>query len=1073
MSSAAAAVYPGSKDKHSDLGDKHNQARETLPSYSGVQPEHHNLSGAQPEHQSLAGTHGSSDDRDAFPGVAAAVYPESTHKHAALEDTPDTTAHPTEKRGTFSGAAAAITGALSSAAAAVYHPGSKDKNVDENKPATTRGESYSNRHVPGQFPDPTPIEERSQPTYGDHVPGQFPDSTPTEERSQPTYGAKSDNRNVTAMPDESDYKPDTAIAGSIGAGLGAYPPGAHATKETTRDTRDSQDKSAKHDDNPYTASQLDPRVDSKPATSSEKHRLVPSAVSSSNDRKVVDQERHEKTTPDQTRQPEHHTGRNVAFAGAGAAALGGLYVNRDDKDKSGTGPAPYTTGPHAGNVTDTRIQPDSQQQKQHHAGPTHEDPASKTTGPHKSNLANIVDPRVKPEPEKMKDHSTDGPHKSDMLNKLDPRVKSQDKSDDQQHHGRDAAVVGGAGAAGLGAHGAAKHYGEHPAAQPSFAMEDQRYDPSAKGAHHSQQPQEHHHGRDAAATAGAGTLGYGAYQAAKPSENTSYNQPHSHGHEQPAQQPVRQPIQPSQHTQASQPTEHHHGRDAALAGGAGAAGYGAYKASHSGSDKTHDNQKPYENQQHIQQPIPQHVQQTAPQSYQQQPTKQTQQPQHHHGRDAAFVGGTGAAGYGAYKASQPGDRTHEAQKPYESQQQQYQQPTQQPQQSEHHYGRDAAVAGGAGAAGYGAYKAFQPGDDASRNAPKSYDNQQLAQHSTQPLAQQPAQSVQQPSQEHVLHHRYDSVGQPQKQQQAQQQQQSQDQHHHGRDAAVAGGAGLAGAGAAYGYSQHEAEKAEKERIKQLEQEQKQHQKELEHEQKQHQKELEKQQKHDQKVAEKEEKAHQKEVEKDQKYAAKVAAAEEKKHHKEEEKEQKHAAQVAAAKEKEHEKQVEKEQRHAAEVAAAEEKRRQHEAEQQQLAMQKQREAEEKEREKEQHHDEPKEKKHHHILPFLHRDKKDKQKATDDQNVSPNSSPRHSRDHGRPSTTEAAYGPEAVDRNKLHKDPPPGHPAHDALAGKIEHLGHDGPLHVVKPDEKLHSGVYGIHDTPGDNSGPTGPTGTNY
>lgn len=55
-------------------------------------------------------------------------------------------------------------------------------------------------------------------------------------------------------------------------------------------------------------------------------------------------------------------------------------------------------------------------------GPT--GPASHTLGPHSSNAANVVDPRVRPEPEKMRDHNTVGPHNSDMLNKLDPRVDS-------------------------------------------------------------------------------------------------------------------------------------------------------------------------------------------------------------------------------------------------------------------------------------------------------------------------------------------------------------------------------------------------------------------------------------------------------------------------------------------------------------------------------------------------------------------------------------------------------------------------------------------------------------------------
>ena len=57
-------------------------------------------------------------------------------------------------------------------------------------------------------------------------------------------------------------------------------------------------------------------------------------------------------------------------------------------------------------------------------------PASHTLGPHSSNAANVVDPRVRPEPEKMRDHNTVGPHNSDMLNKLDPRVDS-----DPRNHG--------------------------------------------------------------------------------------------------------------------------------------------------------------------------------------------------------------------------------------------------------------------------------------------------------------------------------------------------------------------------------------------------------------------------------------------------------------------------------------------------------------------------------------------------------------------------------------------------------------------------------------------------------------
>ncbi|TKA23781.1 hypothetical protein B0A50_07063 [Salinomyces thailandicus] len=55
-------------------------------------------------------------------------------------------------------------------------------------------------------------------------------------------------------------------------------------------------------------------------------------------------------------------------------------------------------------------------------------------GPHNSDVLNVLDPRVKPEPEKMRGNvdqndglgpapSTKGPHKSDLANILDPKVK--------------------------------------------------------------------------------------------------------------------------------------------------------------------------------------------------------------------------------------------------------------------------------------------------------------------------------------------------------------------------------------------------------------------------------------------------------------------------------------------------------------------------------------------------------------------------------------------------------------------------------------------------------------------------
>ncbi len=199
------------------------------------------------------------------------------------------------------------------------------------------------------------------------------------------------------------------------------------------------------------------------------------------------------------RHPEHHYGRDAGLVGAGAAAAGGLYAaNRDD---TYSGPASSTIGPHssnAANIMDPRVQPDPSKQTHHNVGPTAEDPASRTIGPHDSNIANIIDPRVQPDPSKQKGHTTVGPHQSDTLNRLDPKVDEKGGQQSGHHYGRDAAVVGGAGAAGYGAYEAKNAYGDrsmtqrayeainaygdHRLTQPAASLPDQRYDPTATGA---------------------------------------------------------------------------------------------------------------------------------------------------------------------------------------------------------------------------------------------------------------------------------------------------------------------------------------------------------------------------------------------------------------------------------------------------------------------------------------------------------------------------------------------------------------------------------------------------------------
>ena len=120
-------------------------------------------------------------------------------------------------------------------------------------------------------------------------------------------------------------------------------------------------------------------------------------------------------------------------------------------------------------------------------------PASKTIGPYESNVANVLDPRVKPEPEKMKENEpvASGQYKPDTANTADPRVTSdsekavQDEPTQEQppqddtHYGRDAAVAGGVGAAGLGTYEATKgRSNENP------SQEDTRVSTDSQGHHH-------------------------------------------------------------------------------------------------------------------------------------------------------------------------------------------------------------------------------------------------------------------------------------------------------------------------------------------------------------------------------------------------------------------------------------------------------------------------------------------------------------------------------------------------------------------------------------------------------------
>ncbi|GAB7361903.1 hypothetical protein MBLNU230_g1941t1 [Neophaeotheca triangularis] len=536
-----------------------------------------------------------------------------------------------------------------------------------------------------------------------------------------------------------------------------------------------------------------------------------------------------------------------------------------------------------------------------------------------------------------------GPHITDTANRLDPHIPGEFPSDNgEDRHDHSGSAIGPAATAPSTGYGANQLPSSKNGLDYSSASEAPT--PSASESPHVADPMsqvpsnQHNYGRDAAIAGGVGAAGYGAYALNKDrdtpqaGENTQPNDgayPSSTAVEEPmSQSSPRYPYgggaamgssvpsslqraPSSQYSQSPAPvpaeepgSEHNYGRDAALAGGAGALGYGAYKLGRDRSDA-----EPATNafgnapvepavQREPDMPRSQPMEPDAPGvPYAEFPIEQAHglnapadldkqrvpesQDEHNYGRNAALTGGAGAAGYGAYQygKDRDGNPAPEDLDP--------QQPTEA--QEEHHYGRNAALAGGAGAAGYGAYQYGK-----SRDTDPASNDSSNADPNT--VAPQQASSSEYPTTDEEKDHNY------------------------GRDAAVVGGAGAAGA-AAYGAKQyyddkqqdhdaaHDAE-LEKERAKAAEKAEKQHDKDIkaaEKEQHKHEKDAEKaEKKHakEEKAAEKEQKQHDKD---DKKHAAAVAASEkeEKKHQKELEK-QKHEEEKERYKQEEQRKKEEKE-----------------------------------------------------------------------------------------------------------------------------------------------------------------------
>lgn len=338
---------------------------------------------------------------------------------------------------------------------------------------------------------------------------------------------------------------------------------------------------------------------------------------------------------------EHHLGRDTALVGAGAATAAGLSsASHDHKTETG--------------------------------------PASKTIGPHDSNIANILDPRVQPEPSLQKDQTTTGPHKSDLLNKLDPRVHNKAEKKEDHHYGRDAAVVGGTGAAaGLGAHEISKSHQEHRSTQPDTVTGDRsqtviepvtglpmnvgkygtgtggidglptksQFDSHPTSTTH---PVDHSTGHGVGAGLGAATAGAATYEGVKHAEHKHDLPAHQTQDTAISSQPAGVPATTSHHTDHSAG----HGVGAGLgAATAGAATYeGVKHAEHRHDHPTHQTHdttmagQPGMTQPGLSQDtsMPRGTHEpTGHQRYDSiiDPSKQ----QHHDKRDAAFLGATGAA----------------------------------------------------------------------------------------------------------------------------------------------------------------------------------------------------------------------------------------------------------------------------------------------------------------------------------------------------------------------------------------------------------------------------------------------
>lgn len=496
----------------------------------------------------------------------------------------------------------------------------------------------------------------------------------------------------------------------------------------------------------------------------------------------------------ETQGTDHHYGRDAALGGgaAGAAGAAALGANRD-KDTSSIGPAPTTAGPHSSdllNKADPRVDSDLSKSS---IGPSG---ASTTMDPNprsreyvpgtdiSSSTGRSTNPRDEHMPGAFPEE-TSNPYASSHI---DPRVDSTPRSgvmgtsttgaEKDHHYGRDGALAGGAGAAGLGAYEAGRHHDKN---QPTSATgtpstTTSMTGPSTTGTTDptmggvpttSRTDKDHHYGRDAG-LAGAGGAGLGAYEAEK-----------HHKHDDPTSSSTYPSTTPGMtgtgttgvpESTRDNTRDHHTGRDAALAG-AGAGAYGAHEYSKHDAEKAEEERLKEQEAQHKQMEKDQkaHEKEIAKEqkahdkaiakeekahekamakeekkhekdegkkggllgflhrNREDKEEKKLEREDDHTGtKTAAGVGAVGAAGAAGYEADKHHDE-HERNRLHKDPPAGYGQTstasTNDPMAGtgrDHHYGRDAGLAGAGGVGAYETDKHLRHGDD-TMGANTGYD----------------------------------------------------------------------------------------------------------------------------------------------------------------------------------------------------------------------------------------------------------------------------------------------------------------------------------------------------------------